>query len=112
MANNEELYCNHCRKVTTFFLESDLIWYCDECDKPLHSYPILETDEIEEELQEFEEEYGLAVYCATCGNFVLIEDIDETQICPFCADDITPALEKHNLYYDEEKACIVENIEY
>lgn len=42
MANNREMYCEHCRRHTLFFLESDMLWYCDECD---HVYGSIPDDE-------------------------------------------------------------------
>lgn len=32
MADNQEMYCRHCGKNTLFTLESDRLWYCDECE--------------------------------------------------------------------------------
>ncbi|MBR3771847.1 MAG: hypothetical protein IKL07_06225 [Clostridium sp.] len=102
MPNNEERFCEHCNKKTTFFWESDLIWYCDECGKPFGSYPLIREEELEDALEEFEEHYGSAVYCGTCGNFVCVEDIIEDAICPYCADELDLELENKGYIYDEE----------
>ena len=102
MANNEERFCEHCNKNTTFFLESDLIWYCDECGKPFGSYPLIKDEELEDALEEFEEHYGPAVYCGTCGNFVCVEDMIEDAICPYCAEELDLELEEKGYLFDEE----------
>lgn len=39
MANNREMYCEHCGRDTLFFQESDMLWYCDECDHVYGSIP-------------------------------------------------------------------------
>lgn len=101
MANNEERYCEHCGRNTIFFLESDLIWYCDDCGNPYGSHPLIRDEELEDELEEFEEENGPAVYCETCGNFVCVEDILEDAICPYCADDLDRELENKGYVYDD-----------
>lgn len=111
MANNKECFCNHCNKETTFYLESDLIWYCDECDNPLDSFPIMDDDELESELVEFEENYGEAVYCRTCGNFVLLEDILNEPICPYCTDELDIELERKGYTYDSDSDSYIKDRE-
>lgn len=102
MANNEERYCEHCKRNTLFFWESDLIWYCDECGNPFGSHPLIRDKELEEALDEFEEEFGPAVYCETCGNFVCVDEILEESICPYCADTLDMELERKGYVYDDE----------
>lgn len=101
MPNNEERFCEHCKRETTFFLESDLIWYCDDCGKPFGSFPLLYDEELEVALDEFEEEFGPAIYCASCGNFVLVEEIIEDAICPYCAEILESELEDKGFVYDD-----------
>ena len=90
MANNEERFCNHCKKETTFYQESDLIWYCDECENPYGSEPLsdMNSDEFNENLEAFEEENGPSIYCKICGNFIPIESILSTDCCPVCSEEI------------------------
>lgn len=111
MANNAEFFCNHCGHHTAFYLQSDLIWYCDICGHPLNSYPELDDTDIEEELSEFESEYGKAVYCRTCGNFIVLKDIDEAEICPYCADDISMELERKHVHFDTKQGKFVKDYE-
>jgi ribosomal protein L37AE/L43A len=107
MANNEERYCNHCERETTFYLGSDLIWECDDCGNPFGSQPIMDTDsqEFEDALEEFEEENGESIYCTNCGNFSTIKESLENEVCPICAEELDEAqLENKGYEFDEKKA--------
>ena len=109
MANNEERFCNHCGSETLFFLESDLIWYCDECGNPFDSEPVMDmdSDEYQDALEEFEEEFGEAIYCRHCGNFITVEDALEDEICGICGEQIDEEqLENKGYSYDEEAGWI------
>lgn len=103
MANVEERYCNHCKRETMFFQGFDLLWYCDECNQIFGSYPIMEDEQIKQELEDYELEYGEAVYCKTCGNFVLLRDVVDDGVCPYCTDDLETELYEKGYEYSEEE---------
>lgn len=87
MPNNQEFYCKHCGKETLFFLESDMLWYCDECGHVLDSIP---DDE-----HEFEDEVDLPVVrCSSCNNLVRVDEIVDGQYCPICYEDLSEELEE------------------
>ena len=111
MANNEQMYCNICKRETTFFLESDLLWYCNDCDQVRGSYPILRDEDIKEELEEFEDENGESVYCKSCGNFNVIVDIIEDNLCENCMEELCIQLEKKGYIFDEERDRYIKEIE-
>lgn len=79
MANNQEMFCEHCKRHTLFMLESDLLWHCDECG---HVHGSIPSDWMEEE--EFED----------CGWFasgddedIDIDDLDDEDIDADNLDD-------------------------
>lgn len=77
MANNQEMYCNHCRRVTTFYLDSDLLWTCDECDNVHGSLPSEENHS------------HIIVVCPNCGKELDHGDLDDDDNCPYCGYEIT-----------------------
>ena len=114
MANNEEKFCKHCGKNFLFFLQSDFIWYCDECDNPFDSNPVMDMDSNEylKALEEFEEENGEAVYCKHCGNFITLDEALNEDICPICGDEIdSEQLEDKGYTYDEDKGLWIKDNE-
>lgn len=87
MPNNQEFYCKHCGKETLFFLESDMLWYCNECDNVLDSVPEGEMG--------FENELDLPVVrCPFCNNLVQVDEVLEGQYCPICFEDLAEELEE------------------
>ena len=125
MANNQEMYCVHCRENTLFFLESDLLWHCDECGNVYGSIPADEDFEDEESWDEdfedeesededyadedfwdedFEDEelwdgdIGEVIKCRYCNNLVAVDDLVDGYLCPICFDDLSGELED----FDEE----------
>lgn len=101
MANSEEMFCNHCRRNTTFFLESDLLWYCDECGNVHGSIPL---EDIEDE--EFDEDIvGEVIRCSFCHNLVEVAELEDGFLCPVCFEDLSNQLEEYddmNKMDDEE----------
>lgn len=86
MANNQEFYCNHCKKETLFFLESDLLWYCDECGNVLNSTV---DDDMELEFEEYEDMAKLPVIrCPFCNSLVRIDEVENGRYCPICYEDL------------------------
>lgn len=100
MANNEDRYCNHCKRETTFYQESDMLWYCDECENPYGSEPLLDinSDEFEELLEEFEENNGPSIYCKNCGKFITIESAISDNCCSTCGEEIDESQMENNGY--------------
>lgn len=86
MTNNDERYCEHCNRETTFYQESDLLWYCDECGNVYESTTILNKskEELEEEKEDFEYLYGPSIRCPSCHNLVATNDLDDDRLCPTC----------------------------
>lgn len=91
MANNQEMFCNHCRRNTTFFLESDLLWYCDECGNVQDSIPL---EDIDEEYEEYDIT-GEVIRCSFCHNLVEISELEEGRLCPICFEDLSEQLEEY-----------------
>lgn len=97
MANCEEFFCNHCKRETMFFLQSDLLWYCDECENVLGSWPI------EEEFEEVDiEEDVVVIKCPNCNNLVNVDELEGDYLCPICFEDLGYTMEKMGYFYDEE----------
>lgn len=120
MVNNQEMYCEHCKRHTLFMLESDLLWHCDECGNVYGSIP---SDWVEEE--EFEdygwsdsgddedidgedidvgdmddEDYdiedidvGDIMMCPLCNNLVAVDELVDGYLCPICLEDLSDRLE-------------------
>lgn len=91
MVNNREMYCEHCKRTTLFFLESDLLWYCDECGNVAESHPYDESEE--EEFESREEEEEEMIRCPFCNNLIIIESLTDGVICPVCYEDLSGELE-------------------
>lgn len=119
MANNQEFFCNHCKKATLFFLESDLLWYCDECGHVLYSKPsrhrksMWDTWDIEDDMAgqyDFEEEgssgleddleedddemeYDIEdedlIFCPHCNNLIDKETLVDGYLCPICFEELS-----------------------
>lgn len=86
MVNNQVFYCNHCKRNTTFYLESDLLWYCDDCGNVLDSIP----DEIDEEDDEYfmDEADQEIIKCPFCNNLVSMDELEDECLCPICYEDL------------------------
>lgn len=89
MANNQEMYCRHCRRYTLFFLESDLLWYCDECGNVYDSIPDDEIDD--EDLDDYE--VGEVIRCPLCNNLIETDDLVDGYLCPVCFEDLSGDLD-------------------
>lgn len=98
MANCEDFFCNHCKRETMFFLQSDLLWYCDECGNVLGSWP---DDEVEDTFWESDED-EIIVKCPSCNNIVNIDSLEGDYLCPVCFESLGDELEKLGYIYDEE----------
>ncbi len=92
MANNREMYCRHCGKNTLFILESDRLWYCDECENVYGSIP---DDEIEDE-DFWDEEVGDVIRCPFCNNLIETEELVDECLCPICFEDLSDKLEEND----------------
>lgn len=99
MANNEERFCEVCGRTTLFCLQSDLLWYCDECDNVWGTNNIVE----DADFAELEDEEGIFLKCPLCNNFITIEDILDDGMCPICFEELDYELETRGYIYDEEK---------
>ena len=96
MANCEDYFCNHCKCETMFFLQSDLLWHCDECGNVLGSWP---DDDIEDfDLEEID--VGI-IRCPECNNLVNIDELEEDYLCPICFEFLGDEMEKKGYSYDE-----------
>lgn len=107
MANNEYLYCNVCLEETLFFLQSDLLWYCDKCDCVLGTKINLNEDYF----YEFENENEESILCPSCKNYIYLEDIINDGICHICLYQLEDELEEKNYYYSQEEEIYLKNIE-
>ena len=110
MTNNKASYCKVCGKETTFCLESDMLWYCDECEYVEDANIGFENDEeFQEKLEEFEIENGEAIYCKHCNNFCILKDVLENGSCPICSEELESELDKKGYAYCEDsgKYCKV-----
>lgn len=56
MVNNRVMYCTYCKRATLFILESDLLWYCDECGNLAENQPYDEEEEDFDSKEDEEEE--------------------------------------------------------
>lgn len=94
MSNNREIYCKHCGKETLFFEDSDMHWYCDECEEVLDSIPQGEDDELDLDCElDFCDELDFPVVrCPSCNNLVSAEDVVDGQYCPICYEDLSKEL--------------------
>lgn len=92
MANNQEMYCRHCKEMTLFFLESDLLWHCDECGNVYDSIP---DDEIEEMEDGYFDDYdvGEVIKCPCCNNLIEMDDLEDGYLCPVCFEDLSDIVE-------------------
>lgn len=90
MANYQEMYCNHCKRNTTFYLESDLLWYCDECGNVYDSIPI---EDIEDE-EDWEDTIGDVIRCPFCHNLIEVDELEDGYMCPVCFEELTNQLEE------------------
>lgn len=99
MVNNQEMYCAHCKRTTLFFLESDLLWYCDECGNVAESQPYDENEEEDFDSREEDEEEEM-IHCPFCNNLVSIASLADGDMCPICYEDLSGELEKRG--YDLE----------
>ncbi len=100
MANNQEMYCEHCKKNGLFMSESDLLWNCDECGNAYRSIP---PDQIEDEgfggsgyidsgdLEDIDG--GDIIMCPFCKNLFEIDELIEGYLCPACLEDLSGRLE-------------------
>lgn len=104
MVNNREEYCNICKKNTMFFLESDLLWYCDECGNVEGAIPFSDeedenysmTDSDEEDFYEISDgdENSIIIRCPTCNNWIQFNMDDEEDVfCPICYEDLSGEIE-------------------
>lgn len=107
MVNNQELYCNVCRGERTFYLRSDLLWYCDDCEKTFGTNPDYESDE--ELLEGFTTDNGALIYCQNCGNLTALKIVLENGLCPVCWEELYKELSKIGYAYNEESGCIERN---
>lgn len=90
MTNNQEMFCRHCRRITMFTLESDLLWYCDECGNVFDSIPDgFDEDDIWEEI------IGEVIKCPFCNNLIEVEKLEDGYLCPICFEDLS------DYFYDE-----------
>ena len=96
MANCEEFYCNHCKCETVFYLQSDLLWYCDQCGNVLDSKPI----ENEEDELEFYEDGTEIIRCPECGNLLDLNELEGDCLCPICYEDMESEIEKRGFVFD------------
>lgn len=92
MVNNQEMYCKHCGRNTTFYLESDLLWYCDECENVYGSIPV---GDIEDEMYD-EDMIGVVIRCPYCHNLVEIDELEDGYMCPICFEDLSGQIEEHD----------------
>lgn len=101
MTNNQEFFCNHCKRETLFFLESDLLWYCDECGNVLDSIPKEEQDSEDELGYELEIELDMPVIrCPVCNNLVRVDEVVDGLYCPICFEDLSEKLDE---VYEEDE---------
>lgn len=99
MVNNEERFCKVCGRITLFFLQSDLLWYCDECDNVWGTNNAIKKSDF----SELEDENGESLICPSCNNFLTVEDVLEDGMCPICLKELEHELEEKGYTYDEEK---------
>lgn len=92
MADYRGLYCRHCRKHTLFFMESDLLWYCDECGNVYDSIP---ADEMDDEAYG-DYEIGEIIRCPLCNNLIETDELVDGCLCPVCFEDLSKELRDYN----------------
>lgn len=111
MANNKEAYCTVCNSYETFFLESDMLWYCDECGRVEGTKSKFRDEEsFQEALEEFEDRYGEAIFCKSCNNFNALEGVVLEGVCGECFNELDESdfeeigyvyCEESGIYYKE-----------
>ena len=98
MPNNQELFCNYCKKKTLFFQEPNLLWYCDECGNVLDSVSL-------EELAE--EEMGESLLrCPTCHNIIAISEIITGSVCPICFEELSKEVKMLEYEHSDDESVI------
>lgn len=88
MANTQEMFCNYCKRETTFFLDSDMLWYCDECGNVHGSIPL---EDIDDEYDNCDSDD--VIRCPLCHNLVNISELEDGYLCPICFEDLSDKLE-------------------
>lgn len=78
-----------------FFLRSDLLWYCDDCENVLGSRP-------DDNIEDLEESDAEIIRCPECNNLVDIENLEEDYLCPICGEFLGDEMEKIGYTYNEE----------
>ena len=91
MTNNKKFYCNHCKKNTLFFLDSDMKWYCGECEMALNSLDGSTCDifEFMDEELEYEEEFEQIFRCPHCKTIISEASVLDGYLCPVCLEDVS-----------------------
>lgn len=92
MVSIREMYCAHCKRIMLFFLESDGLWYCDECGN------VADSEENEEEIDLEEDEE--IIRCPFCDSLVSVDFWASEGKCPFCSAYLPEIME--NREYDLE----------
>ena len=92
MVNNQEFFCSYCKKKTLFYMESDFIWYCDECDNPLGERIEEFTDDIidfdEMDCMDDFENCEKIIRCPYCKELIAMNELVDDNLCPFCMESI------------------------
>lgn len=110
MVNNQEFFCSYCKKKTLFFLESDFVWYCDECDNPLDdsveeiTEDTIDFDEMDwvEEFENSDFEKGeKIVRCPYCEEVIAVNELVENNLCPFCLERIAENMLIEDVFGEE-----------
>ena len=104
MANCKEYFCNHCKCETMFFLQSDLLWYCDECENVLGSCTDDNIDDFD-----FEEGDAELIKCPDCSHLVNIDKLDKNYSCPICFEFLGDEIERKGYSYDDESEKYVKD---
>lgn len=107
MSNNQEFFCNHCNRNTIFFLESDMLWYCDDCGNVLDSLPM--ESELEEDDTLIENEQSLVIRCKGCNNVISVDSLVEDTLCPVCFHDLSDMLTNSD-FWDSDDEEYIQNL--